>query len=149
VLDVEALIILFDLGKRQHLILLVAWQVFDRGRRRDEFNCVRLSDDFTDILGLEILLADVARLIVEKAMRVTHPCHTSKENHCFFLWQALVDSEGVAVGVETAQASSSPAYAQRVTSLSIGSDSVATFLVRGCRSKSVGRRRAHLGVSSK
>ena len=73
-------IILFDLGKRQHLILLVAGQVFDRGRRRDEFNCIRLSDDLTDILGLEILLADVARLVVEKAMRVTHPCHTSKEN---------------------------------------------------------------------
>ena len=68
--------------------------------------------------------------------------------HCFFFWKALVNSKGVAVCIETTQASSSPAYAQRVTSLSIGSDSVATFLVRGCRSKSVGRRRAHLGVSS-
>ena len=72
-------IILFDLGKRQHLILLVAGQVFDRGRRRDEFNCIRLSDDLTDILGLEILLADVARLVVKEAVRITHPCHSSEE----------------------------------------------------------------------
>ena len=68
--------------------------------------------------------------------------------HCFFFWKALVNSKGVAVCIETTQASSSPAYAQCVTSLSIGSDSVASFLVGRCRSKSVSRRRAQLWISS-
>ena len=73
-------IILLDLGQTEHFIFLIARKVFNRGRRRHKFNRIRLSNDLADILCLQILLADVARLVIEKAVGVTHPGHTTKEN---------------------------------------------------------------------
>jgi hypothetical protein len=39
-----------------------------------------LADDFADVLGLEVLFADIARLVVEETMRVAHPGHAAEEN---------------------------------------------------------------------
>lgn len=107
-LNIEALIILFNLSQCEHLVFLVAWKFFNGSCRRDKFNRIGLSYDFADVLSLEILLTDIARLVIKKSMRITHPCDTSEENHCFFLRQALLNRECiVSVGVDTLETTSS------------------------------------------
>ena len=61
-------VVLFDLCERQNFIFLVARKVLDRRIRRDELYCVRLADNLSNILCLQVFLADIARLIVEKTM---------------------------------------------------------------------------------
>ena len=46
----------------------------------DEFDGVGLANDFAYVLGLEVLLTDVAGFIVEEAVRVTHPSDASEKN---------------------------------------------------------------------
>jgi hypothetical protein len=71
---------LFNLSQCEHLVFLVAWELFDGGRRGDKFNRIGLSYDFADVLSLQILLTDIAGLVIKKSMRITHPCHTTEEN---------------------------------------------------------------------
>lgn len=71
---------MFDLSQCQDFIFLVAWQFLNRRCRGNEFDCVGLADDFADVLSFEVLFADVARLVVEKAVGVAHPRHASEEN---------------------------------------------------------------------
>ena len=71
---------MFYLGESEHLIFLIARKVFNRCRGRHKLNCIGLANDLADILGLEVLLANISRLIVEQAVRVAHPCDTAEEN---------------------------------------------------------------------
>ena len=59
---------MFYLGECEEFFLVVTGQVLYIGRRRYELNRVGLAYDLAYILGLEIFLADIARLIVEEAM---------------------------------------------------------------------------------
>jgi len=45
-----------------------------------------LADDFACKFGFVVLLSNVARFVVEEAVRVSHPCHASEEHYCFFAW---------------------------------------------------------------
>ena len=73
-------VVLLDLSQCQVFLLVVAWQVLYVGGRRYELNCILLADDLANILCLEILLADVAGLIIEQTMGVTQPCHSSEKD---------------------------------------------------------------------
>ena len=59
---------MLDLSQRQVFLLVIAWQVLYVGGRRYELNCILLADDLANILCLEVLLADVAGLIIEQAV---------------------------------------------------------------------------------
>ena len=77
---IKLTVVLLDLGECEHLVLFVAWQVFQWRRGRHKLDCVGLADDFSDVLGLEVLFADVAGLVVKETMWVAHPGHAAEEN---------------------------------------------------------------------
>lgn len=117
-LNVKALVVLFDLGQCQHFIFLVAWQILKIRSRRHKLDRVGLPDNFTDVFCFKVLLTDIPRLVVEKAVRVSHPSDTAEENYCFFLWWTLVDSQGVPIGVEAQPALASHAKSPNVATRS-------------------------------
>lgn len=73
-------IVLLDLGKGEELVFVVAGQVLNGRLWRNELDLIRLSDDLAHVLSLEVLLADVAGLVVEETVRVAHPSHAAEEN---------------------------------------------------------------------
>ena len=77
---IERTIILLNLSQRKHFVFLVPWEVFKTCSGRDKLDCVGLANDLADVFRLQVLLADVSRLIVEEAMRVTHPGYSAEEN---------------------------------------------------------------------
>lgn len=72
--------VLLDLGHGLELLTVVAGEVLDVVGRRNELDLVDLADDLARVLGLVVLLADVARLVVEQPVRVAHPGHAPKEH---------------------------------------------------------------------
>ena len=73
-------VVLFNLGQCQHFIFLVAWQILKIRSRRHKLDRVGLPDNFTDVFCFKVLLADIPRLVVKKAVRVSHPSDPAEEN---------------------------------------------------------------------
>lgn len=71
---------MLDLGHSLELLGVVSWQLFYLLVRRNEVHLVLLTYNFAGELGLVVLLADVATLVVEEAVRVTHPGDAPKEH---------------------------------------------------------------------
>jgi hypothetical protein len=95
-------LILLNLCHGFELFFIIAGQVFNIMRWGNELDLIHLSDNFTRILGLIVLLTYIARFIVEQTMGVTHPGHTAEKYskrfniqgkgthlHCFFAWRFL------------------------------------------------------------
>ena len=71
---------MLDLCQGRALFLLVAWQILYTLGRLDELDRVQLAHNLARVLSLQILFADVPRLVVKQAVRIALPSHASEEN---------------------------------------------------------------------
>jgi hypothetical protein len=71
---------LHDLRHRFEFLVVVAGQLLDLLVGRNEVDLVLLADNLACEFGLVVFLANVARFVVEEAVRVSHPRHTPEEH---------------------------------------------------------------------
>ena len=69
-----------NFGHGLEVLVVVAGELFDFLVQGNEVDLVLLTNNFARELGLIVLFADVARLVVEEAVRVTHPGHAPEEH---------------------------------------------------------------------
>lgn len=69
-----------DLSHRLELFCVVPWEVLYFLIGGNEVDLVLLTNNLAGEFGFIIFLADVSRLIIEQAVRVSHPRHTPEED---------------------------------------------------------------------